>query len=87
MKVVCTKTRWYFCAYHVGYPIEGFVEFSRTHNGKKKASVYDYRGTTLLWSTTGVQRMDGRSAKLAFTVYAEQEAKKLQQPMRLALSE
>lgn len=85
MKIVCTKTRWYFCAYTPrGYPVEGCVEFSRTANGRKQASVYDYAGSTLLWSTSGVRRMDGRTAKLAFSVYAEQVAKKTAKPMKLA---
>lgn len=85
MKVVNTKTRWYFCAYTPnGYPVEGYVEFARMGNGKKRADIYEYGGRTLLWSTTGVRRADGRTAKMAFGVYAEQVAKKTAKPMKLA---
>jgi hypothetical protein len=76
MKITHTKTRWYFAVRGAdGYMIEGCVEFSRDMNGRKRASVYDYHGSKLLWSTTGVRRMDQRTAAMAFQVYTEQKAK------------
>jgi len=83
-KIKLVKTRWYFRTHGPhGYAIEACVEFSVRGDGKKLASVYDYRGTMLLWSTTGVRRMDAKTARMAFAVYAEQEARKVKKPLRI----
>jgi ribosomal protein S11 len=87
MEVKHTKTRWYFsAALPDGYVISGCVEFSVNENRKKVVSVFDTTGRALLWSSTGVQRTSQASAKLAFKVYAEQEAKKATVPMKLAFT-
>jgi hypothetical protein len=88
MKIICTKTRWYFETYAVnGHQISGCVEFAKDAKGVKRVEVYDLRGAELLWSSSGVRRMDAGTARMAFEVYAKQENEKCKKPMRLAFSD
>lgn len=85
LKIVHTQTRWYFSTFlKDGYEVSGCVEFCRGGNGKRQVNVFDRTGRTLLWKSTGFNRADGKTAKLAFQVYVESEAKKAKKPMKLA---
>lgn len=72
MKINCIKTRWYFSARLPDKTyFEGYVEYHLNNRGKKVVGVYDSSNGKPVWSSTGVTRTDGRSAKMSFGVYIE----------------
>jgi len=72
MTVTQTKVRWYFSGLAGGSTIHGFVEFAKEPNGPQRADIYNYSGTKRLWSTLGVRRASGQTAKRAFEVYVSE---------------